>query len=150
MASPAYAPFTKHLMSIVDGTVTVQHAHFTPHPPTSALNGTHSRVTEEATFYFPADISEADKSSWDKNARSFLKMLEQHAEGFKASMAGWVVEELEHSSVEGKGNAYMVVIGWGRVEDHMAFRDTKEFKENVGLLSAAKGAEVHHVKMQQR
>jgi hypothetical protein len=34
---------------------------------------------------------------------------------------------------------FFAFIGWGTVEEHMAFRETEEFKENVELITGMEG-----------
>ncbi len=150
IASPTYGPFAKHLMTIIDGHISLSHANFDPHPPSAALSG--APVTERFTVYFSADTPEAKIKSFDENVSKFLKVLKENAEnGFKAVAVGWVVEELDHEGVEGKAKALTGVIGWDSVEAHLKFRETPAFKENAGLLSeGVKAAEIHHVKFHER
>ena len=149
IASPTYGPFTKHLMTITDGHVSLCHANFDPHPPSAALS--RAPVTERLTLYFSADIPEAEIKSFDNNVKKFLNVLKENAgDGFKALAVGWVVEELDREGVEGKAKALTGVIGWDSVEAHMKFREHPAFKENAGLLrEGVKAAEIHHVKFQE-
>ncbi|KAL8846693.1 MAG: hypothetical protein Q9221_008221 [Calogaya cf. arnoldii] len=148
MAQPYYEPFGKQLMSIVDGDIhSLRHAHLSPHPPSAAVSGTTSPVTEMITHYFSADISESNQSSFESNMEEFVKCLEK-AEGFKGFAGGWVVEEAEHEAVEGKARLWQSCVGWQSVEEHMAFRETEDFKENVHLIRPdfTKAMTVHHTK----
>ena len=149
IASPEYGPFTKNFMTILDGGVSLHHAHFDPHPPAAALS--RAPITERMTFYFAGDMSESDMNSWDKNLKKLIKVLEDHAgEGYKGASAGWIVEELEHESIEGKAKAVTGVIGWESIEAHMEFRKHPAYQESVGSLgSGIKGSEMHHVKFQE-
>ncbi|KAL9036355.1 MAG: hypothetical protein Q9180_004346 [Flavoplaca navasiana] len=135
MSSPNYGPFVKNLMPIVDGEIeSMRHAHLSPHPPSAALNGTTAPVTEMINHYFSADISQSEQSSFESSVKQFSQVLEEKAEGFKGFAAGWVVEEVEHEGVEGKAKSWLSCIGWQSVEAHMAFRETKDFKDNVHLI----------------
>ena len=151
IASPEYGPFAKHLMTIIDGKISLNHANFTPHPPSAAVG--RAPVTERLTLFFSADISEDDMKKFDENIQKFLGILKENAgDGFKAASSGWIVEEMEHEGIEGKARAITGVIGWESVEAHMAFREHPAFKENVGLVRGdkVKGSKVHHVKFQEK
>lgn len=115
----------------------MQHANFTPHPPTAAL-GTTSPVTEVLTCYF-----EKEDDGFDSKVDQLFKVLSEKAEGFKAASGGWVVEDVEYKGKKGK--AYVGVLGWESVEAHTKFRETQTFKDNIHLLREDPlGMEVHH------
>lgn len=141
-----YPPFVKHLKSIVDGDLAVQHASLSPHPPAVALTSI-TKVTEVVEHYFPADISESDRSSFETNLKEFTKILENKAEGCTGFAGGWVIEELEHEEVEGKAKVWHSCIGWQSFDAHMAFRETRDFKDNVHLMrpESRKATTMHHV-----
>ncbi|KAL8701467.1 MAG: hypothetical protein Q9201_004888 [Fulgogasparrea decipioides] len=141
-----YGPFAKHLLSVVDGGMEIFHVNFSPHPPAAALSGT-TAVTEVVGHYFSTDLSESDKSSFERNLMEFVKVLEQKAAGFTGFAGGWVIEELEHKEVEGKTKVWQSCIGWQSVEAHMAFRETQDFKDNVHLMRPEfkKATTMHHV-----
>lgn len=160
IASPAYGPFVKHLMTIIDvdtaishpnidKTISMNHANFEPHPPSAAIG--RAPVTERLTLYFSADISEADIKSWDQKIKKILKVVEENAgEAFKGASAGWVVEEVDRDGVKGKAKALTGVIGWESVEAHIAFTGHPSFKENIGLLREGMAeSEMHHVKFEE-
>ncbi|KAI4285260.1 MAG: hypothetical protein L6R38_000797 [Xanthoria sp. 2 TBL-2021] len=149
MTQPYYEPFVKRLMSIIDDDVqSLLHAHLTPHPPSAAVSGTTCPVTEMITHYFSADISKSEQSSFESGMKEFSQCLEEKAEGFKGFAGGWVVEEVEHEGVEGKAKLWLSCAGWQSVEAHMAFRETKDFKDNVHLIRPdfKKAMTVHHTK----
>ncbi len=113
------------------------HANFTPHPPTAAL-GTASPVTEVLTSYL-----EKQDDGFPAKIDKFIKVLSDNAEGFKASSAGWVIEDVEYK--EKKGKAYVTLLGWESVEAHMKFRETQAFKDHAHLIREDPlGLEVHH------
>lgn len=78
----------------------------------------------------------------------FIAVLAEHAVGFKAVTAGWVVEE-----VQWEGNAataFLATLGWDSVEIHLAYRNTKEFQESiVPIREGCKARAVHHVTFQE-
>ncbi|MCJ1273232.1 hypothetical protein MMC21_001022 [Puttea exsequens] len=93
IASPEYAPFGKHLKTIVDGNIIMRHVNFSPHPPSAAVSNTSSPVTEIVTCYFEAyDEGYADKI--DRLFQAFEK-----APGFKTAASGWVIEDIEHEKI---------------------------------------------------
>ncbi|KAL9131655.1 MAG: hypothetical protein Q9217_000466 [Psora testacea] len=141
--SRIYEPFVKHLMSIVDGEVEMRHASLEPHPPSPAVSGTRSPVTEVLTAY----VEKKDEGVAE-NFGQLGQVVLSKADGSKAISAGWVIEEVQHDNFgQGKkGNAYVMLIGWESKEKHMAFRETQDFKDNVHLVRGGevKGMEVHH------
>lgn len=57
---------------------------------------------------------------------------------------GEIVEELEWKGK--KGNAVKLLIGWTSKDEHMKFRDSQVFKDNIGLLREGNGGiEMFHV-----
>jgi len=129
-------------MTIVDGSIDMMHANFTPHPPSDAVSRTTSPATEVLTCYFTAK-----DESFEGNANKLLDVIKEKAKGFKAASVGWVIEDVEHESIgKGKkGKAFVAVIGWESVEAHMNFRETQDFKDKIHLLREGPvGMEVHH------
>ncbi|KAL9603856.1 MAG: hypothetical protein Q9219_000965 [cf. Caloplaca sp. 3 TL-2023] len=151
MGQSYYGPFVKHLLSAVDGKMVVFHAEFTPHPPTAAISSTSAPATEIVRHFFSADLSDSDKSTFEENVQKFEKIVEK-AEGFKGFACGWIIEEQEHPKVEGKAKLWQTCIGWQSVEAHMAFRESKDFLDNVDLMRPEFGKSItmHHVKFQER
>ena len=148
MKSPIYGPFGKHLMTIIDGKLTMLHANFDPHPPSAAVSSTTSPVTEVITAYFTSH-----DAAFEENVKKLTGVLKEKAEGFRAASGGWIVEDVEHESLgEGKkGKAYAAVIGWESVEAHMKFRETEDFKQGIHLLrDGPVKLEVHHTKFVER
>ena len=142
MAEPVYGPFGKHLMSIVEGPLTMYHANLNPHPPSAAVSSTSSPVTECLTCYFSSQ-----DPSFEKNFDKFVAAVSEDAEGVKAAAGGWLVEDVEHEKIGSgkKGRAFVGFLGWESVEAHMKFRDTDAFNENIHLLREGPVAlEVHH------
>ena len=142
IADPGYGPFAKHLMSIVDGSLTMYHANLSPHPPSAAISSTSSPVTECLTCYF----SSLD-SSYEERFNKLVAALSEGAEGFKAAAGGWLVEDVEHEKIGSgkKGKAFVGFIGWESVEAHKKFRETKAFNDNIHLIREGPVAsEVHH------
>ena len=137
MASNAYGPFLKRFESIMGDPAKIIHVDLIPEGGfTRSLS---APVTEVATFYFdgepPADCQE--------QATKFAELCEKSAD-----LLGWsygvTYEEIEREGVKGKGG--VLTIGWKSVEDHMKFRETSTFKDNISMLrQTAKKIEMHHV-----
>ncbi|KAL9119330.1 MAG: hypothetical protein Q9187_004119 [Circinaria calcarea] len=145
---PVFPPLSARLRSLVDGKAYLIHVHFEPHPPLAVLSGSFSPVTEILTVYLPSSTSPESQKAYEQNFAKFMKVLEECGEGYRGYRSGWVVEELEHESLGGKGKAYLAAIGWDSVEKHQATREKEKFKENIGLLKSegVTGLEMHHVK----
>ena len=142
MKSSIYGTFGKHLTTIVDGSFTMYHTNFSPHPPAPPIS--FAPVTEVITCYFTSHSSD-----FETNALKLVDVVQKEAEGFRGSASGWVIEDVEHESFgEGKkGKAWVAVLGWDSVEAHMKFRETEAFKQNIHLLREGPvKMEVHHTK----
>lgn len=142
IADPVYGPFAKHLMTIVDGPLTMHHANFTPHPPSAALSHTNSPVTEVVTCVLPSQ-----DESFEKNISKLLDIIKEKAEGVKAAAQGWIIEDVEHENLESgkKGKAFVCMIGWESLDAHLKFRETSDLKDNIHLLREGPvGVEMHH------
>ena len=126
--------------SILDGAPQLNHVEFpSPGAQKVALG---APVTELVTLFAP------DKSSaLDSDVQKFVEVLNRDAKGFLAVASGWVVEEVKHEKLApSDGRAYFMAIGWGSIEEHMAYRATDSFRNNIGLLrDHATAIEMRHV-----
>ncbi|KAI9722677.1 MAG: hypothetical protein M1812_001608 [Candelaria pacifica] len=143
---PIYGPFLKHLDTILGAPPNLIHVNFDPHPPARAISNNSSRVTEMCRFVFSAGLSDSQKSDFESSFVSFAKAAEK-ADAFRGMSSGWVVEEIEHSSLKGeKGKAFVAAIGWQSVDGHMEFRKTDEFKDTIKVLREKSiSVDAHHV-----
>ncbi|KAK5126296.1 hypothetical protein LTR85_010532 [Meristemomyces frigidus] len=143
-ASDIYGPFFDRFKSLLDGNpIMFCHADFKPN---GSLSKTFSApVTEMAVFYFEGGPPDDYLEGVDK----LSKLLdEQKPEGFLSSSAGITYEEVEKDGIKGK--AAVVTIGWQSVDQHMAFRNTQLFKDNIHLLrSSSKKVEMNHIAFMQ-
>lgn len=114
------------------------HTTYSPHPADSALSDHVSPATEILTVYFPADYSESDSSKFVSDIKQLISVIEQNANTYKASAGGWVEEQLTIPGTSEKAKVYAALIGWTSMEDHLAFRETQAFKDNIHLLRKAK------------
>lgn len=138
MKSDAYGPFFKTFGTIIGGDISLIHVDFQPEGGATKAMG--APVTEVATFHF--DGAPPD-DAYD-SCKKFIEICEKEAE---QKVYGWSYgithEEIEKDGVKGKGA--VLLIGWDSREDHMAFRETDVFKQNIQLLrQTAKGIEMHH------
>lgn len=146
MDSHEYGPFKEDFLKLLDGPATIYHANLSPHPPAPATASPRSPVTECLTLYHPTDV---DTAAFEKRWSACRSMFEQHAEGYKASSTGWIVEELEYENEKCK--AFAIFIGWESVEAHVKFRDTDHFKKSiVPLREGLKGITPCHATMVER
>ena len=110
----------------------------TPHPATEALSDRVSPATEILTVYFPQDYSQSDQDKFLEDIKKLVKAVEDNADTYTGSAGGWVVEDVPIPDTSEKGKAYVALIGWKSMEDHMAFRNTQAFKGNIHWLLDAK------------
>ncbi|TVY43477.1 hypothetical protein LOCC1_G003783 [Lachnellula occidentalis] len=142
MNSPSYQPFTARLLPLTEN---IHLHHFTPSVFPPSVIGS-APVIEFATFY---DIQPAVIVG---NTRKFQGVLDEAAErgevpAYLGGVWGEVIEDIAKGGAEaGKGRALRLCLGWTSKEEHMKFRETQLFKDNVALLREGVGsAEVHHV-----
>ena len=105
---------------------------FAPQTPLS-FAGEGAPVTEVAVFFFPADISSAQRGEFEAGFAKFMATLAEAAEGFKGTCSGWSVEEdVKHAGKTGR--AFVAALAWTSVEAHMKYRETDAFKQSVGAV----------------
>jgi len=134
----AYKPFFEGLGTLLSGPPALYHAHFDPHPPPAALTDSSSLATETITLYFPPSYSSEDQKEVETNVQKLIDVIAKHADGYKASVGGWVEEELPLPGESEKAKAYVGLIAWVSVEAHLRFRETQVFKDNIHFLRGAK------------
>jgi hypothetical protein len=121
-----YEGFTKKVLEIISK---ISIHHFTP--PQSLL--LYAQVIETCTFFLTTP-------SFPSNLQKFSSAMTSSPSpipGFKGIQFGEVVEKLKKEDGKEEGSACKLFIGWETVEDHMKFRETELFKENVPLLRTA-------------
>jgi len=136
---PAYGPFVKSLLTLLDGGPKLFHVELKPHPSPGLANST-APVTEVFTAKFPSSISSSQKDEYAKNAEKFLEFLKTK-QGFTGASSGWSDEIVDDAKL------FVGVIGWTSVDAHMDLRNSQEFKDNVHLIRSEdiKGVEMYHV-----
>lgn len=121
------------------------HANLVPHPPSEALSDHVSPATEILVVYFPTDYSESDQQTFVDGVKKVVSVIEKEAGTYTASAGGWIQEEIDIPGTSEKAKAYQAFIGWKSVEDHLAFRETQAFKDNIHHLRQAKDLKKLHV-----
>lgn len=138
MKSDSYGPFVERFKTIIDGAFGLVHVDFAPEG--GAKRAMSAPITEVATFYFDGE----PPSDAYESCKKFIEVSEKEA---TQKVYGWAYgtthEEVEREGVKGKGT--VLLIGWESQQDHMDFRETDVFKQNIQLLrQTAKSIEVHH------
>ena len=88
-------------------------------------------------------------AAFEEKWTTFRTPIEEHAEGYKSSSAGSIVEELEHEGEKLK--AFAVFIGWDSVSAHMKYRETQAFKDSIAAFrDGLKSIKMYHVTLQER
>jgi hypothetical protein len=98
-----------------------------------------SPAAELLTVFFPAEYTVAQQENFEAGMHQFLKNIEGKAEGARAAAAGWGMEsDIANLKILGlKGRAFFLFIGWDRVEDHLQFRGTDAYKDNIHFIRDA-------------
>ncbi len=114
------------------------HAALTPFPPRQALSKVHSPVTEIVTFYFAADFPETSHDKISSDTETFRNALGAPG-GCNASAGGWVLEQVDLPDGQGKGKAFVMVIGWDSVDAHTKFLQDPIVQKHVPLIIGLPG-----------
>lgn len=149
--SSAYGPFKKQFGTIMAGDLSMLHANMTPHNPVATLaNG---KTTELLSADFPADLSDADKKACEATINEVVPTMMSAAGGPSGYAAGFTIEKdlPGEQDPSAKGMKLFSAIGWNSKDEHMAFRETATFKDNIGKLRGMpglKGLGVFHLAAQ--
>jgi hypothetical protein len=137
-ASEAYAPFVENVLTIFSEITLMAHTDL------KDLNGTArdvftSPASEMLSVFFPTEYTSAQQDTFEKGMYQFLANIEGKAPGSRAAAAGWGFEsDIPNLKIEGeKGRAFFLFIGWNKVEDHLAFRGTEAYRENIHFIAGA-------------
>lgn len=107
--------------------------------------------------FFPATVTPTQQSAIATQFAAFKSTALDPCKHVQGVSAGWGHETDfpirgggDPGSQDGeKGSLFFALIGWGSVGEHVAFRETDGFKENVGLVGAMEGCvglDVFHLK----
>ena len=125
--------------------------HFDTPSPLPALT---SPALEIVLAYFSAPLSRSLESSVPSAYQKFFDASEGATNELQAHASGWVVEDVEHERILGKGEKgklFVGLFGWESVEGHLSYRATKTFQENIQGVrkSGHEGVEMFHVLLKQ-
>ncbi|KAF7867420.1 hypothetical protein EAF04_005503 [Stromatinia cepivora] len=142
MDSPAYPSFLENLKPIMESAEII-------HVGRLNVKGAIGKgVMEVAIFFDVEDIF----IEGTKNFTTALQNLhtENKIAGFLGVIDyGEVIEKIAKNGdakEEEKGRGLVLMIGWESWGAHMAFRETKEFQDNVGFLrKGTSGVEMFHI-----
>lgn len=148
--SAAYAPMLKGFDERLSSPAAPYHAAFEPFPPAVLdSDGGEGRtpVAEVMQAYFPADMDMVQQQAALFRIQQFIDETKTVAKGLTGQTAHSFA--LEERVFKGEQSRVLVgILGWESVEAHMAYRETDEFKNSIGLIrgmEGLKGVEVYHV-----
>lgn len=103
-----------------------------------------SPVTEVMLAFFPSGITTSQQDGVAGQFNAFKTNALDKCGSVRGVSSGWGVENDfpirgRESGEEEGGTLFLALIGWGSVEEHMAFRETDVFKQHVGLISDMEG-----------
>ncbi|KAH7259526.1 uncharacterized protein BKA55DRAFT_562704 [Fusarium redolens] len=100
-----------------------------------------SPVTEVLLAFFPADYDVASRATATRRLEEFTGVALKTSRDWRGISYGWSVEnDVPIRGDEGKtGSMLAAFIGWPSIEAHQKFRETDDFKENIGLLREIPG-----------
>jgi hypothetical protein len=99
---------------------------------------------------FPTDYSPSDQKTFVSGWQIVLDAVKANcADTFTGATGGWVVEDQQippsadkadsdQKKPQGKGKAYVALLGWKSADDHINFTKTKPFADNIHHLFKAK------------
>lgn len=134
-ASEAHSPFIKKVLTIFSEFLLVAHTELSA----SGRDVFTSPAVELLTVFFPAEYTSLQQDTVTTNIQKMLLAIEGKAKGVRTGVTGWAIEsDLKNLKKPGvKGQALFLFIGWDAVEDHIAFRGTDTYKDNIHFLRDA-------------
>jgi len=130
-SSDSYVEFLGNFKDIAAGPAQLRTIKFTtPFKDVSSVP-----VIEMATVFFALDVDA--KSSEELVFRTMSK-LKQLTPKVPRYAGGWIIEDVENPSVEGKSKAFQACLGWESLEAHVeAVQTIPEVLQALGGLQAA-------------
>ncbi|KAJ8060115.1 hypothetical protein OCU04_010469 [Sclerotinia nivalis] len=130
--------------AVKDLPVIMTHGEFTKHITLSPFSSAvyESPVTEVMIAYFASDISQAAKDTTTTQLKQYLEKSVKKCPDVKEVSYGWGVENdfpIRGGEPGKVGSILTAFIGWPSIDAHMKFRETEEFKDNVGLVTEMDG-----------
>ncbi|KAM0347696.1 hypothetical protein ACHAPU_004711 [Fusarium lateritium] len=140
--SADHGPIMESLKPLSDFTkYTNKHVTLTPFPPEDVLNKDRSPVTEVLLAFFPTDYDVASRATATRRLEEFAGRALKTSRDWRGISYGWSVEnDVPVRGDEANSGAMLAAfIGWPSVEAHQKFRETDDFKDNIGLLREIPG-----------
>ncbi|TLS30814.1 hypothetical protein PpBr36_03898 [Pyricularia pennisetigena] len=106
-----------------------------------------SPVTRIIAIFLPGSVDKAAFAA--KLEEMDAAIAAANLPGYKGSVNGWAVEQIEHPSVPGgPANVFLSITGWDSIEASAAAATAPGMSENHAALAAFGGIfEVHHVSL---
>ena len=96
--------------------------------------------------FFPSTITAPERDRISDRFGEFHRKALRLCNAVRGVSSGWGCEndfpirgEDDGEKTAATGSLFIALIGWGTVDEHMAFRETEEFKENVDLITGMEG-----------
>ncbi|KAM0553106.1 hypothetical protein ACHAPJ_007654 [Fusarium lateritium] len=137
-----HGPIMESLKPLCDfSKFTNKHVTLNPFPPEDVLNKERSPVTEVLLAFFPSDYDVASRATATRRLEEFAARALKTSADWRGISYGWSVEnDVPIRGDEGNSGAMLAAfIGWPSVEAHQKFRETADFKDNIGLLREIPG-----------
>ncbi|KFY24308.1 hypothetical protein V493_05329 [Pseudogymnoascus sp. VKM F-4281 (FW-2241)] len=128
----------KELPTILTHGKFTKHVAVAPSPPLALQ----APVTGIMLAYFSSDISPDQTDAASANVREFSEKGLSKCSDVKSVSFGWGIENdfPVRGGEEGQtGSVLAAFIGWTSIDAHVEFRETKAFKDNMGLLRHMEG-----------
>jgi heme-degrading monooxygenase HmoA len=140
--SADHGPIIESLQPLADFEKSMnKHVTLNPFPPEDVLDSASSPVTEVLVAFFPSDYSISSRAAATRRLEQFAAQALKASPDWRGISYGWSVEnDVPIRGDEGNSGAMLVAfIGWPSLEAHQKFRETDDFKQNIGLLREMEG-----------
>ncbi|CAG7558870.1 unnamed protein product [Fusarium equiseti] len=140
--SADHGPIIESLKPLVSFEKSInKHVTLNPFPPEDVLDSARSPVTEVLVAFFPGDYSISSRAAATRRLEQFAAQALKASPDWRGISYGWSVEnDVPVRGDESKTGCMLVAfIGWPSLEAHQKFRETDDFKENIGLLREMEG-----------
>jgi hypothetical protein len=137
-----HGPIIESLQPLADFEKSMnKHVTLNPFPPEDVLDSASSPVTEVLVAFFPSDYSISSRAAATRRLEQFAAQALKASPDWRGISYGWSVEnDVPIRGDEGNSGAMLVAfIGWPSLEAHQKFRETDDFKQNIGLLREMEG-----------
>lgn len=102
-----------------------------------------SPVAEVMFAFFPSNITTDAQTDVSQRFSEFNNKALKQCKDVRSVSSGWGLETdfpiRGDGNNGGKGMLFIALIGWGSVDEHMAFRESDVFKKHVGLIIGMEG-----------